>query len=651
MLAVVLCVAGLSAREVYTLNNDWRFFFKEENSSDDARYVRLPHTWHNDPMVENGDRLSSTGNYRRTLHIPSSWRGRRLFLRFGGVQSVADVFVNGAHVGEHQGGRTAFAFEITDRVFFGSDNTLLVSVSNNYRNDVLPTSTEETLYGGIYRDVELIVTAPTTISPLYYGTEGVIVRPTSVSTERVEGEITVALLGRKEAHTTVSVDVVSPDGYVATTKSIKAKIDGRNLSVPFALENPELWAPHRPNLYRVVVAAEGDTVSVTTGFRDLRVSPESQLTLNGRRVYVHGVTLNHDCAMVGGVLSEEQYKADLASICNMGANAIRSVGGPHAQMLYDECDRRGLLVWVDSPLVQSPFLSDIAFYNTDRFKANGREQLREIILQNCHHPSVAMWGIFSLLRGRSKELLDYVKELNKLAKTLDPVRPTVACSNQDGDINFITDLIVWQQNLGWESGSVADLDIWQQALHNNWKHLSQAVCYGEGGNINLYGEGIKGRTNSPHRIPESVQTRFHEGYISRLDETLFWGIWVNTMFDFGSTRYRTGLRNSGLASHDHTQYKDSYYLYKTLWSDRKPTLHIVGKRATVRTRPRQAIRFYSSQGEPLVRINGDTIPVRQTAIGIFTTDTLTLSGRNLIQAQTSDCTAEMTLTIGNYLRK
>ena len=71
----------------------------------------------------------------------------------------------------------------------------------------------------------------------------------------------------------------------------------------------------------------------------------------------------------------------------------------------------------------------------------------------------------------------------------------------------------------------------------------------------------------------------------------------------------------------------------------------------MRTRPRQAIRFYSSQGEPLVRINGDTIPVRQTAIGIFTTDTLTLSGRNLIQAQTSDCTAEMTLTIGNYLRK
>ena len=651
ILALAACFATISAREVYTLNNDWRFFFQEENSSDEARHVRLPHTWHNDPLAPTTGLYRTTGNYRRSLYVPAEWRGRRLFLRFRGVQSVADVFVNGSHVGEHRGGRTAFAFEITECINFGSDNTLLVSVSNACHNDVLPTSTEENLYGGIYRDVELIVTHQTTISPLYYGTEGVIVRPKSISTERVEGDITIALLGKKERETSLSIDIVSPDGYVATTQNIKTKIDGKTITVPFTLNTPELWSPHSPKLYRVRVATGGDTVSVTTGWRNIEVTPEHLLRVNGRRVYVHGVALNHDCAHSAAALTETHYADALRSIRGMGANAVRSLAGPHAQTLYDECDRRGMLVWVDSPLAQSPFLSDIAFYDTPRFKANGEEQLREIILQNCHHPSIAMWGIFSLMRGRSKSLLDYIGSLNKLAKSLDPSRPTVACSNQDGDINFITDLIVWHQNMGWESGSIDDLNIWQQALLDNWKHLSQAICYGEGGNLGLAGENHTRRNYSQHRLPESWQTRFHEGYAARVDETLFWGIWLNTMFDFGSSRYRTGLRNTGLMTHDHTQRKDAYYLYKTLWHDRRPTLHIVGKSAPIRSRNRQAVRIYSSQGAPTVLVNGDTVAVRQRSIGVFVTDSLTLSGRNHIEAHTADCRDSMTLVIGNYLRR
>ena len=212
VIAVVGTFASVSAREIYSLNSGWKFFYKEENSSDNALEVTLPHTWNVDAFVGKGTYLQTAANYQRTLFVPSEWRGKRLFLRFNGVQNVADVFVNGRHVGDHYGGYTAFAFEITDNVSYGFSNTLLVAVSNTYRNDVLPTSTEENIYGGIYRDVELIVTDKTTVSPLYYGTDGVIVHQTEVSKERVSGNVEVVLLGRKDSSHNVTVDFIAPDG-------------------------------------------------------------------------------------------------------------------------------------------------------------------------------------------------------------------------------------------------------------------------------------------------------------------------------------------------------------------------------------------------------------------------------------------------------
>ena len=114
---LALCtVASVSAREIYSLNNGWKFFYASENSSDNAREVTLPHTWNIDAFVGNGAYRQATANYTRTLFVPSEWQGKRLFLRFHGVQSVADVFINGRHIGDHYGGYTAFAFEITDKV-------------------------------------------------------------------------------------------------------------------------------------------------------------------------------------------------------------------------------------------------------------------------------------------------------------------------------------------------------------------------------------------------------------------------------------------------------------------------------------------------------------------------------------------------------
>ena len=651
ILAMVLLgtLASVSAREIYSLNSGWKFFYAEENSSDNAREITLPHTWNIDAFGGNGTYLQTSANYQRTLFVPAEWKGKRVFLRFNGVQSVADVFVNGRHIGDHHGGYTAFAFEITDKVSYGYNNALLVAVSNTYRNDVLPTSIEENRYGGIYRDVELIVTDKTTVSPLYYGTEGIIVHQSEVSKERVSGRVDIALLGKKDSSHNVTVDFLAPDGYVSLSKTVKAKIDGNLLSVPFTIENAELWSLGSPRLYTVRVTINEESVEVKTGFRKIEVTAEKKFTINGRRVRVHGVLLGHDRLPKGNAVSNGDISTDLALIREMGANGVRSVTGPHSQALYNEMDRLGMVAWVDFPFARAPFLSDIPYYSTPRFEMNGMQQLHEIVLQNINHPSVAMWGVFSMLRGNSKQQMEYIRKLNATAKKLDASRPTVALSNQDGEINFITDLIVWYQAVGWESGEITDLDLWQGALRSNWNHLRQAVCYGESSNsVRFSNAAPKGCNNS--EVAKARQQRFHEGYSHLVDEDLFWGVWLNSMFDMGSSRYVRGVRNSGVVAGDHKSRKNLFYLYKSQWNRRQPTLHITDKKRDIRSEEQQVLTVYSSLGLPVMTINGDTVACQNIARTIYRTDTLNLKGENAIKVTVGDKVDEMNLTIGNYLK-
>lgn len=442
-------------------------FFKSEKTSDNARHVTLPHSWNTDPLAQ-GYWLETTGSYQNGMYIPVEWASKRLFVKFYGVQSVADLFVNGYHVGTHRGGATAFTFEITDKIRFGSDNSMLVVVSNSSRDDVLPTSTDMNLYGGIYREAELILTERTAISPLYLGSDGVLVHPQTVGPEKVEGEIEVHITSKGDNSCTLNVDITSPRGERVFSKRQKARLDGKPVSVAFSVDNPTLWSLRDPALYTVTASIGEDSitdrVAVRTGFRSIGASTAEGLTINGERTPVRGVTLYHDNALSGGTLTPEDYDADLRIIRTMGANALRSAVMPHAQYLYDRCDEQGMLVWIDAPLHRSSFLGDVSYFATPAFEQNGLDQLQEIVAQNINHPSVVMWGIFSRLWMRGDDVTPYIRRLNETARTMDPSRPTVACSDQNGDINFITDLIVWQQDVGWRRGSTDDVIVWRDQL-------------------------------------------------------------------------------------------------------------------------------------------------------------------------------------------
>ena len=599
-----------SAREVFPINEGWRFFFKSEKTSDNARHVTLPHSWNTDPLAQ-GYWLETTGSYQNGMYIPVEWASKRLFVKFYGVQSVADLFVNGYHVGTHRGGATAFTFEITDKIRFGSDNSMLVVVSNSSRDDVLPTSTDMNLYGGIYREAELILTERTAISPLYLGSDGVLVHPQTVGPEKVEGEIEVHITSKGDNSCTLNVDITSPRGERVFSKRQKARLDGKPVSVAFSVDNPTLWSLRDPALYTVTASIGEDSitdrVAVRTGFRSIGASTAEGLTINGERTPVRGVTLYHDNALSGGTLTPEDYDADLRIIRTMGANALRSAVMPHAQYLYDRCDEQGMLVWIDAPLHRSSFLGDVSYFATPAFEQNGLDQLQEIVAQNINHPSVVMWGIFSRLWMRGDDVTPYIRRLNETARTMDPSRPTVACSDQNGDINFITDLIVWQQDVGWRRGSTDDVIVWRDQLQKNWSHLRSGVCYGGSGFLGHKSYTAQSEPRS-NWMPEEKQTRFHEEYAKNLqNDSLFWGAWIDNMFDYGSSRRPYGINGAGLVTLNRREKKDAYYLYKAMWNGAEPTLHIVDKRRRLRDYEKQAFRVYSSAGTPTLIVGRDTL--------------------------------------------
>ena len=612
---VMMLSAAVQARQTYPLDSEWRFYFSAENSGDRARVVSLPHTWSPSAAAVR----EAAGNYDRTIYIPAEWEGQRLFLRFGGAQTVADVFVNGEYAGGHSGAYTAFAMEITDKVRYGSDNMIHVVVSNAWRSDVLPVSTAQNLGGGLTRGVELIVTGETAVSPVYYATPGLLIRHKSSTADRADAEAEIHILSNHAALCDVTLKVTDPSGYAAIVRHQRSKGAGdRTVTIPFSIDMPAQWRAGDGRLYDVtaIVVPDGDTekadtVQIATGFRTLTSSAGGGFCIGGERTQLRGVRMMHDSPVRGRAMTAADYDRDVALVKELGANALRSEGGPHAPCLYDLCDREGIVTWIDLPLTQTSYLSDMGFFDSPAFRENGRQQLREIILQNMNHPSVAMWGLFSLLHLRSESQLEYLRELKALAAELDPSRPTVACSNRNGDINFVSDMIVWQQNVGWESGLLSDVPRWAEKLGREWGHLANGATYGEEGDAGIAQEQPDRMSNVES---EARQTAFHEAYAAAIcDNGLFWGVWVNSLADYASARAVDGVVNTGLVTADRQTKKDAFYLYKALWNSDEPTLYIASRRVRERSAAPQRITVYSSVGKPVLTAGGEQIEMEEVS--------------------------------------
>lgn len=635
LLALAALTGGARARSAWPLDDGWSFFFTHENSGDRARPVSLPHTWNFDALAGVYPYLRTQAIYTRPLYVPIEWSGKRLFVRFAGVEDTADLFVNGNHAGSHVGAGVAFTFEITGSVRFGAENQLLVVVANSPRSDLMSDSGRN-LYGGIVRGVELLVTDPVAVSPLHLGTEGLLIHPGEVTDERAEGYAELHLSIPTPRTVEVTLRAYDPQNRLLLRqhRTLKSSYDGtKPLSIPFTILQPQLWSPESPALYRfeaeVSSAGSSDRVEVTTGLRRVELTPQG-LMLNGRRVDLRGVSLSYDRPGAATLWGDREAEADLELVRDLGANAVCSPAAPHIRSLYDRCDREGILVRIDLPFVRSPFLSDVTYYASEAFEQNGERLLQEIIAQHMNHPSVVMWGLFSDLRGVDRHLNDYVERLNRTAHAIDPSRPTVATSSENGPLNFLTDGVIWRQRAGWNRGLVEDVGFWLEKLAGEWNHLASAVCYGFEGFAEQQPDAYGRPTPGTLELPERRQTRFHEEYASQLAaDSLLWGWWIDGLCDYGSARRGCGRNGSGLVSFDRQTRKDAFYLYRALWNRSSPTLHLAEKRWAERPETPQRLTVYASEGlEPVLTINGDTVALERYAPAIYRTAEIELGREN-----------------------
>ncbi|MBN2579174.1 MAG: glycoside hydrolase family 2 protein [Pirellulales bacterium] len=659
--AVTFAFAGVNSSPCFgngqrekVFNDHWLFFKGDPDqaaAAGDAGWekVALPHTWNlADGSNGKGDYYRGVGWYRKRLVLPQEDAGRRVFLRFGAVGKAADVYVNDAHVGRHEGAYAAFCFDVTDHVKFGAENRIAVKADNSPANvlPIIPLSGDFTQWGGIVRDVKLLTLDPIHVTPLDFASPGVYLTPKDVSQEsaRVAAKTLVRNATAAPREITVKVTVYDADGKVivadSQTQMVSPNVD--RPAFPFVQEltipKPHLWnGVPDPYLYRVAVevSADGkttDRVEQPLGLRYYHVDPKKGFFLNGRYLDLHGVALHEDWEGKGRALSDRDRERDIELIREMGANWLRLAHYQHAEHVYDLTDRAGIVVWTEIPLV-----NDIQ--NTAVFTRNCRQQLQELIRQNYNHPSVCFWGLYNELRPKPDPTA-LVRDLHRLAHTEDPVRPTTAANSWNIPTQWVPDVICWNKYFGWyygrktADGLAAFLDHTQKNYPFRCVGISE---YGAGANVLHHEENPPRPKNVKSKWhPEEYQTDFHEIHWKHFKSRPFtWckTIWVTA--DFASDGRREGdnpgINDKGLVTRDRKIKKDAFYWYQCNWTE-EPMVYIASRRFTPRKKPVADVKVYSNCDDVELFVNGASLGKKTGADRIFRWEGIKLAeGDNAIE--------------------
>jgi beta-galactosidase len=607
------------SRDIIPFNADW-LFKKAENLpktlNEEWKPVSIPHTWNAEDMQIKKDGYYAGEAYYRKTYIPEdALSDKRIFLRFQGVASVAEVYVNGKLAGNHKGAFSAFTVEIDKLLQYGKENEILVKVDNSARPDVIPINhVLFGVYGGIYRPVELIVTEKVHIAVSDYASPGVYIRQKNVTSKAADVRIKIKLENKnKEAQDVrVIATIYETGGKIKWQQAFPVKVlpQGRQIiSRELEIKNPHLWQGlEDPYLYKTVVQVELnghiiDEVIQPLGLRHFELRAADGMYLNGKKVPMYGVCRHQDWWQSGTALSDEQHDTDLAIIREIGATTIRFAHYQQAERIYAQCDSIGFIVWAEIP-----FVNRVSGKEAD----NAKQQLTELIRQNYNHPSIYVWGLHNEVYSPYDYTVALTAELNDLAKSEDPDRYTASVNGYglvDQAANLNADIQGINRYFGWYEGEIGDVENWITNMEKNFSDYKIILAeYGAEANVNQQEEkvGEVGRYFSQF-YPETFAVKFHEiqwGIIAKHPYLLASYVW-NT-FDFATpvnTQGGVEARNmKGLVTFDRKIKKDPYYWYKANWS-KEPVLYLTQRRLVNRENEVTPVTVYSNIGVPQLFVN------------------------------------------------
>jgi beta-glucuronidase len=474
-------------RQFVDLSGFWELKFDPEghgrqagwaNGFTGSRPVAVPASW-NDQFADWRDYLGETW-YQTHFDLPWGWDAaqQRIGLRFGSVNYLAEVWLNGTRLGEHEGGHLPFSFDLAPLVQ-PEHNVLVVRVEGALAPDRVPpgnvppdpkhmfldqhqnfppTSFDFFPYCGLHRPVLLTATPQDTIADLTVVTE-------------LSGRVYV------KANLTEANATMARFSLNGTTAQAETQVSGNTVEIALDVPDAVLWSPGSPHLYdlRVELVRRGtvcDRYVLPIGIREIKVEGDA-LLLNGQLAYLQGFGRHEDFPVTGRGYLPPVIIKDYALMKWVGANSFRTTHYPYSEQMMDLADRLGFLVIDETPAVGLFFAEE----GLDRRLQLCRQYIGELVARDKNHPSVIMWSLANEPHSSVPAAKPFLRNLYDLCKSLDPTRPATLVSYigaSEESFEFC-DLVCLNRYYGWytESGQLdagcANLEAEIEAMYAKFK--------------------------------------------------------------------------------------------------------------------------------------------------------------------------------------
>jgi beta-glucuronidase len=376
--------------------------------------------------------------YKKSFDYPNK-PGTRLFVHFGAANYQADVYLNGRKLGRHEGGFTAFNFEVTGTVR-EKDNFLIVKVDNKRRRDAVPTlNTDWWNYGGLTRQVTLVEVPETFI-------EDYFIQFRKGAVGQVAGWVKVNGAGRPQRVTIAIAEA-------GITQTVTTDVRGYAPVAITAGLRP--WSPENPTLYTVILSSGSDSVVDRIGFRTIETKG-TDILLNGHPVFLRGISIHEESPFGGGRAFDEADARQLLSWAKeLGCNFVRLAHYPHNEHMTRLADEMGLMVWSEIPVYWT------ILWDNPATLESALRQLEENISRDRNRASVILWSVANETPPGDARL-KFLKALIDRARDMDPTRLLTAANERrysgpntlviDDPLGEYLDVVGCNEYVGWYDG-------------------------------------------------------------------------------------------------------------------------------------------------------------------------------------------------------
>ncbi len=406
VLALTGCIAHNEVPVDINFNSGWEFYRADDTLAmppDDAVWdsVVLPHSARLEELTVR-DQWQGYCFYRKRYVFDNDMSDKIISLQFDGAMNVAEVWVNGVKSVTHLGGYLPFVVDLSGNIRFDTVNTILVRLDNRDNPVTGPKPLEIldfNMYGGLYRDVKMIVKERVHLSnPVQAGVVaggGVFFATKAISGTVADFEVKSHVVNQGENPVRVRVKHILTDNngrrvaafgngpmIIAPQGSAELVSDG-------TLEEAHLWSPEDPALYnlRTEVYADGrltDADEMRVGIRSIAITPEG-MWLNGTKRFLSGVNRHQEYPYVGYAMSDEAQYRDAYKIKQAGFDFVRCSHYPMSTAFLDACDELGIMV-LDAILGWQ-------YFGDSSFEKLTLESCHELIRRDRNHPCVLAWEL------------------------------------------------------------------------------------------------------------------------------------------------------------------------------------------------------------------------------------------------------------------